>query len=247
MAKKKHGKSSVLKDFGFVFAVLVLLAALGGVYYLHRLQVKERKEELDRIISNEVAPGINSSKILSDVIEETTQADTGVIEEGTDSEPVAEAGGSHGQESVKDSAPQKKEDSGQEEEKPAEEAAETEEVSETAEDADQGEAPQAADGIKDATVIVLNGSYRNGVASVWEERMKEAGYNNIITGSYGGQAEQKTIVYTAYPDQAEVLKEIFADAEIREGTPPAAYTLSGETPEKCDYYVVIGLTDANVQ
>lgn len=226
MAGKKHGNGSILKDIGFVLGALLLLGCLGGIYYLHTLQNQKEEEKLQAIIANEQAPGINSSKILSDVIEETTQT-SGTEEAGGAGGAGGAAGASVNTEPMPDQHSETAAQSGSE--APAE-GAESQPEAEAA----------AEEDIKDASILVLNGSYRDGVAAYWEQRLTEAGYQHLYTGSYSGQAEEKTVIYASSVQKAEVFKEIFADAEIREGEPAAAYTLNGTAPETSDYIIVIG-------
>ena len=263
MAGKKRNDGNLWKDIGFVVGCLLLLAALGGIYYLHRVQKQAETERLQAIIANEQAPGINSSKILGDVIEETTQTSDAAGASGpsgsgeampetaesparSDEEPgQAEPGQAEAETAV----PKEEAEQAAQPDSPAQEtesSAEAEPEQEEEPDGAAGQETLSGD-VREASVVVLNGSYRNGVASYWEQQLAQAGYQHLYTGSYGGQAEQQTVIYTAFTQAADTLKEIFPSAEIREGMPPAAYTLSVEAPETIDFYVVIGLADAVTQ
>ena len=271
MAGKKRNDGNLWKDIGFVVGCLLLLAALGGIYYLHRVQKQAQTDRLQAIIANEQAPGINSSKILGDVIEETTQTSDAAGASGSSGSdaamPETAESAARADAEPEQAEPGQKEpgqeESGQTEAEPAApdaEAAETTqpdtrttEAESSAQPEQEEEPGEAADqeplsgDVREASVVVLNGSYRNGVASYWEQQLTQAGYQHLYTGSYGGQAEQQTVIYTAFTQAADTLKEIFPSAEIREGAPPAAYTLSVEAPETIDFYVVIGLADAVTQ
>jgi hypothetical protein len=104
-------------------------------------------------------------------------------------------------------------------------------------------------GVKAQSVVVLNGTYKNGVAAFWGDQLRNDGYTNLFTGSYSGRAEQETVIYTDH-DKAEaaVFADLFSGAEIRDFGQLGPYEISegGIAPEHCDFYIVIGTADAAV-
>ena len=347
-----NNRKNTIREVFYVLAVLVLIAALGGLYYLHTQQNRQQEEVLETIIASEQSPEINNAKLLSDAIEEEESAEE-VLPESEEqtlpekespaeeqktadaSEAPAEAGqqpqpAATEEQQVNTQAGAAKEqqagpqpaaaETQQAEAQPA--AAETQQAEtqpaaasengkweaampvaagsgETAQSAQSAETAQAsqnavpeqtaqnteaaqdpavsqsadasqnaagqqeqivivdepaqestdASGIQHSNIMILNGTYKNGVAAYWQGKLKEEGYDNLYTASYSGKAEQTTYIYTTNPEQAQALKEFFPNAEIREGDLPAAFTMSNGTtkPDSCDYYVVVGIADGVTQ
>jgi hypothetical protein len=116
----------------------------------------------------------------------------------------------------------------------------------TVDEAAADSAPAVAD-VKTSSILIINGTYKNGVAAYWEGKFREAGFNNLLTGSYSGKAEQVTAIYGGTKEQAESFKQFFPTAEIRDGDVPAGYTMADEAaqpPATCDFYIVVGIADA---
>lgn len=100
--------------------------------------------------------------------------------------------------------------------------------------------------LKQETILVLNGSYKDGIAAVWQEQLQDLGYEKVVTGSYSGRVEMLTAIYTDIPGGAEPLLDAFPNAEIREGELPTTYTLSdgAENTDEIHYVIVVGIRDS---
>lgn len=277
MSGKNNGGKNLLKEFSFVLAVLVLVAALGGIYLLHRKQEAAERAKLERIIANEQSPQINNAKVLSEQIsldqddkaQEAEQKPEGEPEEAVAEAPTTKAEPTKVAEPNEQKEPIVKEttmeqvtvavDAGTWQaatpvgsvnatsvEAEVEQTTEAQVVAEAVE-AVTTQAPAAVKDVKDASVLIINGTYKNGVASYWEGRFREAGYTNLLTGSYSGKAEQVTAIYGIDKEMAAAFREFFPTAEIRDGPVPAGYTMADETQQpadNCDFYIVVGIADA---
>jgi len=348
-----NNRKNTIREVFYVLAVLVLIAALGGLYYLHTRQNRQQEEVLETIIASEQSPEINNAKLLSDAIEEEESAQEVLPESEEQTLPEKESPAEEQKTADASEAPAGEQKTAGTQEAPAEAgqqpqpaateeqqvntqagaakeqqaetqpaAAETQQAEtqpaaasengkweaampvaagsgETAQSAQSAEAAQAsqnvvpeqtaqnteaaqdptvsqsadasqnaagqqeqivivdepaqestdASGIQHSNIMILNGTYKNGVAAYWQGKLKEEGYDNLYTASYSGKAEQTTYIYTNNPEQAQALKEFFPNAEIREGDLPAAFTMSNGTtkPDSCDYYVVVGIADGVTQ
>lgn len=277
MSGKNNGGKNLLKEFSFVLAVLVLVAALGGIYLLHRKQEAAEQAKLERIIANEQSPQINNAKVLSEQIsldQDDKEKEAEPKPEEKPAEVVAEAPVDKAEptkapEPAGQKEPAAKEttmesvtvaaDSGTWQaatpvgsvnatsvEAEVEKTTEAQVVAEVAEVATT-EAAETTKDVKEASVLIINGTYKNGVASYWEGKFREAGYTNLLTGSYSGKAEQVTAIYGTDKEMAAAFREFFPTAEIRDGPVPAGYTMADETQQpadNCDFYIVVGIADA---
>ena len=260
MAGKKNsgGRGGFLGGLSFFLIVLVLIAALGGVYFLHVRQNTMEEEKLEAIIASEKSPQITGAKVLSEQIfgeeeeEEFVAADpeeevkeepakvepTPVLQEVSPSNeawqaamPVSEGGETASP--AGENVPV--------EETPSQQTTET-----TVDEGAKDSAPAVPD-VKTSSILIINGTYKNGVAAYWEGKFREAGFTNLLTGSYSGKAEQVTAIYGVNKEMAESFREFFPTAEIRDGSVPDGYTMADETtqpPASCDFYIVVGIVDA---
>ena len=261
MAGKKNsgGKGGFLGGISFFLLVLVLIAALGGVYFLHVRQNTMEEEKLEAIIASEKSPQISGAKVLSEQIfgeeEEEEEFVAAVPEEKPAEEPVkAEPtpvlqSVSPSNEAWQAAMPVSE---GGEVASPAGESMPVEETpfeqtTETAVDEEVKDSTPAVPDVKTSSILIINGTYKNGVAAYWEGKFREAGFTNLLTGSSSGKAEQVTAIYGVNKEMAESFREFFPTAEIRDGSVPDGYTMADETtqpPASCDFYIVVGIVDA---
>lgn len=259
--KKKNGRNA-LGGISFILACVVLIAARGGLYALHMVQNDKEEEKLEAIIASEKSPQISGAKVLSEQIfneeEEAGEFEAAEVPEETQPETTQP-------------------EQAQPEETPALKSVSPEEgawqaampvggdaAADPGENKAAGDAPQpamettvdeaAADSapavpdVKTSSILIINGTYKNGVAAYWEGKLREDGYTNILTGSISGKAEQVTAIYGANKELAESFKQFFPTAEIREGNVPEGYTMADEAaqpPASCDFYIVVGIADAS--
>ena len=262
--KRKHRHGEALRRFGFVLAVIILLAALAGIYYLHSLQKQAEMERRQEIIDRELSPGVindgESAETGEAEQEKEKESDKGAEEQDVSKHPEDGQERENSQtEEEGDGNPDSSESAGNEEGDGPDQASDELPPSdqgdavgvENAAVNDQQDAPIVLENVEDAdildsSVLVLNGSYRNGVAAYWEAQLSGAGFQHLYVGTYAGQAEEKTVIYTQYPEKAQAFLALFPNAEIREGEPSAAFTVSNGNPESRDFIVVIGIADASV-
>ena len=290
--KKKNGSGSFLSEFSFVLAVLVLVAALGGIFFFHRMRSIQEEEKLEQIIANEKSPQITGAKVLSEQIalsddEEGENLEFEAAEDAAPTvkeaqEPVAAAPEKTKTEPKKaEPEPEPEPETEPKAEPKTEEPtmklvevaasednwtaampiaslgeavteaatkqeAAVEQTTETTIDAAESAPDPAGFDVKKASILIINGTYKNGVASYWETKLREQGYTDILKASYSGKAEQLTAIYGVDKAKAEAFKEFFPTAEFRDGAVPAGFTMAdGSTPPTtCDYYIVVGIADA---
>lgn len=98
----------------------------------------------------------------------------------------------------------------------------------------------------DISILVLNGTRRDGVAGYWKKELEEQGYKNVISASYTGTLEEETIIYSQERKTALPFKTQFPNALIRTGSVETGIEWGqGEVrPQKIDIYIVIGNKDA---
>ncbi len=98
-----------------------------------------------------------------------------------------------------------------------------------------------------ASILVLNGTRRPGVAGFWKERIENMGYANIMTATYTGSVSSETVIYASSTELGEPLKAEFPEGTVQVGSiTEGIEPNSGETlPDKFDIYVVVGNNDAD--
>ena len=364
MSGRKNGGKSWLSKASYVFFVLILIACLGGLYYVSRQQKVQEQEELEKIVASEKLPEFDKAKVMgqeidknqentiqempespsqsekapvassadhekesSDVAsvptgekvpsdaeqprmkssegkadevdtpagqspqdtedaaltdkqetpqEQTVDQEPSQVEENTgeksldeqelnqvqesvqEQEPVQELEPVQEQESVQEQEPVQEQESTQEQKTPEPnqnqsgneksspvQAENDSTVSPQAENTDQVVSDSDAK-VQDSAVIILNGSYKNGVLDYWSQLLADQGFSSLYTGNYRGRAEQNTVIYTDNTEEAKAFLDIFPNAEIREGDIRNLFDFSDDAvvPQQLDYYVVIGIADA---
>ncbi|MBR2765593.1 MAG: LytR C-terminal domain-containing protein [Blautia sp.] len=250
----------MLRDIAFIAAILILVAALGLIYYVSRKQDQAESERLETIIANEQSPQINNAKIMGEQIE-AVESD-GEKENGEEKSPEK----SEEDDTVTDETASEAEDgsvpeeaapeSGAGSEGKAEKENETKEGDSAEPDAsaEDGADPAAAEELPEpspellaSSIVILNGTSRNGMAALWLDKFTQAGYTSVSAGSYRGAAEPLSVVYTKDPEQAKAIGRVVPGIIIREGDIPGPFVMSGgvDAPSEIDHYVIIG--NNNVQ
>ena len=96
----------------------------------------------------------------------------------------------------------------------------------------------------DKSILVLNSTKTNGLASKWMSKLSEAGFTNIGKGNYSLTSDAQTTIYVAEEGMGKDLVPYFADASIVVGTLDSGVDVSTSGVE---IFIVIGSNDANLQ
>lgn len=245
-------KSNLKKEnnpFLMVLYIIGVLALIGGLVFLY-LQSGKRKEEYKELVQQVKENEDLELKETSWITEEDT-------EEDSEEEPEDEAAKDTEDADKKEKAPEEdSRDASKEQKKDNEQQEDTDtsgQKEETeAEPTQAAEAPETAPTAADSnlSVVVLNGTGRDGVAAQWTETLKNGGYANTIPATYTGASEEQTVIYAASEEQGAPFLELFPNGTVRVGSlgPQGILTGAGvNLPAQVDVYIVIGKTDAAVQ
>ena len=96
----------------------------------------------------------------------------------------------------------------------------------------------------DKSILVLNSTNTNGLASKWMDKLSGAGFTNISKGNYSLTRDAQTTIYVAEEGMGKDLLPYFSDAKIVVGTLDSGVDVSTSGVE---IFVVIGSNDVNVQ
>ena len=112
-----------------------------------------------------------------------------------------------------------------------------------------GSGVEAAAGDLQASILVLNGARKPGVAAYWQSVLLADGYTNVSTATYSREASERTSIYysgEASLHAALVLQAYFPESDIIYGTLTEGIEPGEDAPvpEQADVYVVVGPQDA---
>ncbi|EET58825.1 hypothetical protein BRYFOR_09285 [Marvinbryantia formatexigens DSM 14469] len=202
----------------YIIAVLAMIGCIGYLVYSSRISSQEYQEEVRRAAAEEVE------------FETEARETRGETETETEKQ----------QDNTKDETEQ---GAGTETETDGEQG-NTEETDNESETDTKEAAAGAAD--KDMSILVLNGTGRPGVAGYWKSQLEEAGYTDVTPATYTETVGEKTVIYAATTEEAEIFKEQFPDAEVEVGTVETGLEAAEgiPLPEKCDVYIIVGSSDA---
>lgn len=96
------------------------------------------------------------------------------------------------------------------------------------------------------SVLILNGTRRQGVAGYWKNVLDQAGYKNVVPATYTGTVGPQTVIYASSIADAEPLLQLFPNASIQVGsvTTGIEATTGYPLPEHTDIFVMVGSNDA---
>lgn len=100
----------------------------------------------------------------------------------------------------------------------------------------------------DISIVILNGTGTEGVAGYWQSELKEEGYTNIVSASYGRKSGENTLLISDTKEKAEALSDSFQNAQIQVGDLEDKTDIEmadgTELPETVDVWVIVGKEDA---
>lgn len=220
--------------FLMVLYIAAVVAAVVGLFFVYKESVKRQEEYQAQVeeIKKTEDPDLerNSWVTADDAIGEEDSKEIDDIEENSDKNQAES-------DQAADQTEPNAEEAGNDEE-PA--------VSATPEPS----ATPAVSADTSLSVVVLNGTGREGVASQWAETLKNGGYANTIPATYTGTAEERTVIYAASEEQGAPFLEIFPNGEVRVGAVDVRQILTGtgvNLPAQVDVYIIVGKSEIAAQ
>ncbi|MDO5423997.1 MAG: LytR C-terminal domain-containing protein [Eubacteriales bacterium] len=216
----------------YIVVVVLLFAFLVFLVYRHKGQKQDYEDEVRRAAANETEFSLQS--ILPETESETdaaASADENTAGADAQNGTNADKNGAVSAESERDSlmnpSANAETASGQE--------------TDTEETATEDETER-----KDMSILVLNGTKKEGVAGYWQRQLEEAGYTNVFSASYTGAIGEETVIFSEDREMAEVFKEQFPNGVMQSGiVEDGIETVEGvEIPERCEVYILVGSRDA---
>ena len=95
---------------------------------------------------------------------------------------------------------------------------------------------------KQDNILVLNGTGTSGVAGYWKGICEDAGCEHVAAATYRGSIEPHTVVYAEEGIDAQGVKDIFPDAEIRTGS--VTENIIAADGQNYQIWIVVGKQDA---
>ena len=229
-------KNSKLKEeknpFLMVLYIIAVLALLGCLVFLYR-QIQKQQAEYE-VLVQQAREG-----------EELEIQGESWAEEDSEGEAVGEETGDQDDETDNSSEPIKEET----EEKAGEEQSEAEPTAEPtelpAEEPTEAPTPEPTEIPQPdykASVMVLNGTGKDGLAGKWAGNLVTAGYANITPVTYKGTVEEQTVIYAATEEAGQPFLELFPNGVVRVGSIQEGIELgaSQTMPAQVDVYIVLG-------
>ena len=265
--RRRRQEDSGVSGVLYVLLVLVLLVGMGCLFYYSRSQSKERQEYIRELESKEAETKtfVTEAEKVEEEAETEMETET-EVESETESES----------ESERESEPESETESGSEAE--TENGVDTERVSEVeAESGAQSEGlsadlsegenesksqtedeamadAQAAAGeetedLKNATIMILNGTGKSGVAAYWKRILGAKGYTHIVMADYKGTVEAQTVVYLKNGGDAPVdfyscYPTLKVKEEAFELSDDVKITAGQDEYDSYDVWIVVGKDDA---
>ena len=250
--RRRRQDNSGVSGVLYVLLVLVLLVGMGCLFYYSRSQSKERQEYIRELESKEA-----ETKSFVTEAEET--------EEETETETETEMGTKTEIESETETKLESETERGSEAETEAGvEGVNADSVSEVeAESGAQGEglrdgetgseaeaqAGEETEDLKNANIMILNGTGKSGVAAYWKRILSAKGYTHIVMADYKETVEAQTVVYLKNGgDAPEAFYSCFPTMKVQDGE----FTLNDNVKiaagqdeyDSYDAWIVVGNDDA---
>jgi hypothetical protein len=216
MSKKMKNEHN---PFLMVIYIAAVAAVIAGLFFMYRHSAKREEEyqalveELKRTEDPKLEQ--NSWVTAEEKIEEAGEEEDGAEADAHESAPA---------------------------EQPGEEASETPAPEDTGTAVSPTATPSApAD--PNLSVVVLNGTGKEGVAAQWTEALRNGGYTNVTPATYSGAVEEQTLIYAASEEQGAQFLNLFPNGIIRIGTVDAQGIITGagvNLPAQVDVYIVVG-------
>lgn len=221
MSKKMKNEHN---PFLMVIYTAAVVAVIAGLFFMYRHSAKREEEYqafVEELKQTEDPKLEQNSWITAE--EKTEEAETGEEEDST--------------EAAADESAQT--------EQSGEEASATPAPENTEATATPTAAP-IAQADPNLSVVVLNGTGKEGVAAQWTEALRNGGYANVTPATYSGAVEEQTIIYAASEEQGAQFLNLFPNGIIRIGTvdPQGIITGAGvNLPAQVDVYIVVGKSE----
>ena len=252
--RRRRQDNSGVSGVLYVLLVLVLLVGMGCLFYYSRSQSKERQEYIRELESKEAETKsfVTEAEETEEETETETEAEMGTkteIESETETklesetERVSEAETEAGVEGVNaDSVSEVEAESGAQGEGLRD--------GETGSEAEaQAQAGEETEDLKNANIMILNGTGKSGVAAYWKRILSAKGYTHIVMADYKETVEAQTVVYLKNGgDAPEAFYSCFPTMKVQDGE----FTLNDNVKiaagqdeyDSYDAWIVVGNDDA---
>ena len=229
----RRRKKRILSAACYFIAFALLFGALVYLYKDNRNKKQERavyKENLAQEESEEKLPEITTGEKKK---EETVPSPTQTAEP-----------------TVTPTETPTPEPTGKTDKKSGAAAASTATVTKTAEATPTAEPTPTPLETEKLSILVLNGTRKQGVAGFWKGQLEAEGFTNVTAATYKKAVEAETVIYSETQDlerNTDIFKKLFPKAEFRqEGIKDGISFEANQAgqQESYDYYIVVGLSDA---
>ena len=262
--RRRRQEDSGISGVLYVLLVLVLLVGMGCLFYYSRSQSKERQEYIRELESKEA-----ETKTFVTQVEETEEETETETETEAESEPDTELESET--ESVSEAETEAGVDPESQSEAEAQSGAESEGLSEgkveseigaeaqatesnaenkaMAEVDTQTEAGEETEELKNANIMILNGTGKSGVAAYWKRILGAKGYTHIVMADYKGTVDAQTVVYLKNGgDAPQAFYSCFPTLEVQDGefalSDNVKIAAGQDEYDSYDAWIVVGKDDA---
>lgn len=270
MAKRsdRQRQNSPVSAILYAVAIIALAACIVGLVYYSRTQRKEEAKRLSELAREESlqqeelpdeqteaesksaaesqeetepsATEAGSSAAVNDTSATESDANESISEENTKAAAAVSAGSMAGTSNSSDAAESASASiSGRTSTSDASASEPASSDSTTAEN--KGNQAKENDWKQD-NILVLNGTGTSGVAGYWKGICEDAGCEHVAAATYRGAIEPHTVVYAEEGIDAQGVKEIFPDAEIRTGS--VTENIIAADGQNYQIWIVVGKQDA---
>ena len=231
--RRRRQEDSGVSGVLYVLLVLVLLVGMGCLFYYSRSQSKERQEYIRELESKEA----ETKTFVTEAEKVEEEAET-EMETETEVESETEI------ESETETEPESETESGSEAETESKSQAEDEAMADA-----QAAAGEETEDLKNATIMILNGTGKSGVAAYWKRILGAKGYTHIVMADYKGTVEAQTVVYLKNGGDAPVdfyscYPTLKVKEEAFELSDDVKITAGQDEYDSYDVWIVVGKDDA---
>ena len=233
MAKRsdRQRQNSPVSAILYAVAIVALAACIVGLVYYSGTQRKEEAKRLSELAREE-------SLQQEELPDEQTEAESeSAAEAQNETEPSAtETGTSNSSDAAESASASISGRTGTSDASASEKAS-----SDSVTAGNKGNQAKENDWKQD-NILVLNGTGTSGVAGYWKGICEDAGCEHVAAATYRGAIEPHTVVYAEEGIDAQGVKEIFPDAEIRTGS--VTENIIAADSQNYRIWIVVGKQDA---
>ena len=256
MAKRsdRQRQNSPVSAILYAVAIIALAACIVGLVYYSRTQRKDeakrlselaREESLQQEETEPSATEAGSSAAVNDTSATESEANESISEENTKAAAAVSAGSTAGTSAFGTSNSSDAAESASASisgRTGTSDASASEPASSDSTTAENKGNQAKENDWKQDNILVLNGTGTSGVAGYWKGVCEDAGCEHVAAATYRGSIEPHTVVYAEEGIDAQGVKEIFPDAEIRTGS--VTENIIAADGQNYQIWIVVGKQDA---